>query len=193
MKINYSAFPVLLALLCAQTCLAQSDEPDRAELRKMKAVYEEAINSNNLEKLQPFLAEGFTGVMVSGEEVKSFSDMKAYWEKMKDLIGSNGTYHVAVNTDLTEFHGEVAVSRGITDEQVKTSKGSDYMYHALWTAICIKKDGQWKVLRIHSAMDPIQNVFVMADLKATKTLYGLGGLAAGIVLGFLFFRSKKKN
>jgi ketosteroid isomerase-like protein len=192
-KTTHLTILILLTSLCSQNSMAQSDEPDRAELRKLKTAYEQAINSNDLEKLQPFLAESFTGVMVSGEEVKSFSEMKAYWEKMKNLIGQWGTYHVTVNTDLTEFHGDVSISRGITDEEVKTSKGNIYKYHAQWSAVCLKKDGQWKVLRMHSAMDPIQNVFVKAELKGAKTVYGLGGLCAGIMLGFLIFRSKKKS
>jgi len=184
----------LVAILAPGILMAQ-DEAEHAALRKLRTAYEEALNSNQVEKLKPILAENFTGVMITAEEVKGFEELQAYWKKVWGLIGQGGRYQIKVNTDQTDFFGDISLSRGKTQELVQTGAGKEFRFGANWTAICQKRNGEWKILRVQGAMDPLENTFVVDTVRITKTFYGVGGLLLGIALGLathLLRRSQSK-
>jgi ketosteroid isomerase-like protein len=163
------------------------EEADRVTLRNIKSAYEEALNSDNVNKLAALLDPNFSGVVVTGEEIKGLEGLQRYWGKIKELIGPGGTYHVKVNAERadTEFLGDVAVSHGTTDETVRTDKGRNFEFNSLWTAVCRKQNGEWKVVRIHAAMNPVNNAFTSTFMRVAKLAYGGGGLGIGFLLGFL--------
>src|SRR5215472_6671728 len=110
---------LLAAITCVILCAVGSpvradEESDRAALRMIRTNYMEAVNSGDPSKMAPFLSKEVTGVMVTGEEVKGLDGLVAYWKKIQDLIGTGGSYHVAVNVDKTDLYGDIAVSRGST-------------------------------------------------------------------------------
>lgn len=173
--------PLLAALTLVSLPLHADNETDHAALRAIKSTYEEAVNSGHPEKVAHHLAGNVTAVMVTGEEVQGAAGLDAYWKKVRGLIGEGGTYQVEVLTDKTEFAGDLAFSRGRTHESVVLANGKTFNFEALWSTVCQKQEGQWKVLRMHSTIDPINNPFVLARLTVTKWTYGLLGLIAGSV------------
>ncbi|HEY3913174.1 MAG TPA: nuclear transport factor 2 family protein [Verrucomicrobiae bacterium] len=170
-------------ILCGFNPIARADDlADRAALRLIRTNYMEAANSGDLSKIAPYLSKEVTGVMVTGEEIKGFEGLKAYWKKIQNLIGPGGSYHITVNTDDTTLYGNVAVSRGNTEEVVRLATGKELRFSSSWTAVCRKEDGAWKVIRIQATMNPVNNVFVTLNLQKTKFEYGLGGVILGAAL-----------
>ena len=172
------------ALLFASTDIRADEEADHAELRKIKAAYEEAVNKADPTKIAPYLSENVTGVMITGEEVKGFAGLEAYWKKIQQLMGPGGTYHVKVNADSTEFHGDVSISRGNTEDVVKLASGTEFRFTSFWTAVCRKENGAWKVVRMQATMDPVDNVFVKARVQTTKIAYGAIGVVSALLVVF---------
>ena len=84
--------------------------------------------------------------------------------------------------DKTDLFGDVAVSRGTTEEVVRLANGKELDFSAFWTAVCHKEDGTWKVFRMQATLNPVDNVFVTLQLKKAKLIYGIGGLIAGALL-----------
>jgi len=166
-----------------------ADDADRSAdhdaLRKLRATYEDAVNSNDLAKLKPLLADGFTGVMISGDEIKSFEDLQAFWKKTWERLGSGGRYHVKLITDQTDFAGDLGISRGYTEELFHTAAGKDYTVQARWTAVTRKQNGEWKVFRVQGSVNPLDNAGITDMLKQAKTLFGAIGAAVGLAIGFL--------
>jgi len=197
MKTNQKTGKAIAAILCGLVLLTATskadDEADHDALRKIKAAYEEAVNSNDLSKIEPYLAESVTGVMVTGEEIVGFKGLQSYWEKMKALIGPGGTFKVTVNAEKSDLFGDIAVSRGTTDELVRTGAGKEFKFSSLWTSVCRKQNGEWKVVRVHAAMDPINNVFVKTELQVLKLVYGLAGSVVGIILVLLVCKLRRKR
>ena len=182
-----------LALLLAAPTLAD-EEAEHAALRKIKAAYEEAVNMDAMPKFEPWLGKDATAVMVTDEEVHSFAELQAYWLRIKALLGSGGSYAVKVNVDKTDLLGDVAVSRGTTDDTAKTARFGSVSFHSHWTAVLRKEGGEWKVLRLHASMDPLENPFVVARTASRSLAFGGAGVALGLVLGLLsrlFGRGKK--
>jgi ketosteroid isomerase-like protein len=186
---------VIATLLVFSSALWADEEADRSALRKISSTYEDALNSNDLAKLKPVLADGFTGVMISGDEIKSFEDLQAFWKKIWDLVGAGGTYHVKVVTDQTDFFGDVAVSRGYSEEVFHTAAGKEFAFRPRWTAITRRQNGEWKIYRVQGGINPMDNPIVTEIVGRARTTVGAIGLVAGLVLGFLAggFLSRKKS
>jgi ketosteroid isomerase-like protein len=195
MKLNrLLSFGTACLILWALNSSARADdESDRAALRLIRTNYMEAVNSGDPTKIAPHLSKDVTGVMVTGEEVKGFDGLVAYWKKIQDLIGPGGSYHVTVNVDKTDLYGDVAVSRGKTDDVVRLGTGKELRFNSLWTAVCHKEDGAWKVVRMEAAMDPVDNVFITLRLKKTQLGSGAVGLVTGIVLAFAICLLRRRN
>jgi len=181
MKLIYTALTGLIAFVLTSPARAD-DESDRAGLRLILTNYMDAVNSAAPAKIAPFLSKEVTGVMVTGEEVKGFEGLEAYWRKIQDLIGPGGNYHVTVNVDKTDLFGDIAVSRGNTEDVVRLATGKELRFTSRWTSVCHKEDGAWKVVRMQAAMDPVDNVFISLKQQKTRLSAGAVGLLAGIIL-----------
>jgi len=169
--------------LCFWNSAARADEEaDHAALRMIRTNYMEAVNSGDLSKMASHLSRDVTGVMVTGEEVKGLDGLQSYWKRIQDLIGPGGSYHVTVNVDKTDLSGEVAVSRGNTEDIVRLGSGKELRFNSFWTSVCRKEDGVWKVVRMQASMNPVDNVFVSLNLQKTRLAYGVGGIVAGAIL-----------
>jgi hypothetical protein len=162
-----------------------ADQAEHDALRALVPLYEQAANQGKLDVLKPCLDAEFSGVMVTGEEVTSFASLEAYWAKIKGLLGEGGSYRVKVNVaDTAILSGDLAVAHGTTEDVVNT-RGRVYRFESRWTAVCRKRDGQWKLLRIQASMDPVANPFVLSAVRATSILFGLIAGIAGLVVGWI--------
>lgn len=192
---------VALAALTAVAVMGASgpqaqDEKEHDALRAFKGLYEKAVNEGKLEILEPHLDPGFTGVMLTGEEVTGFAGLKAYWEKLWKMIGQGGKYTTALSPERSWIQGDVAVARGTAQEHVVAASGNEYKFSPHWTAVLVRREGNWKVLRVQGSMDPVGNPFVKViageAAKWTGIIVGILALAAGGVAGFYLGRRKAR-
>jgi uncharacterized protein (TIGR02246 family) len=160
-----------------------NEHNDREALRKIRSTYEDALNNRDLEKIRPLLADDFTGVVISGDEVRSFEDIEAFLHKVWGMVGEGGKHHVEIGVDQTDFFGDLAVSRGYNDEVFHTAAGKEYAFRARWTVVARRQNGEWKIYRVHAGLNPMDNVIVTEIVGRAKMTFGLCGLAAGLVLG----------
>jgi ketosteroid isomerase-like protein len=196
MKINPMLPVVIATVLCCLNSIARADDDaNRAALRMIRTNYEEAANSGDLSKFKSDLSDQVTGVMVTGEPVTGYDGLVSYWKGIQDLIGPGGSYHVTVNTDKTDLFGDIAVSRGTTEESVRLANGKELDFSSFWTAVCHKEDGKWKIFRMQATLNPVHNVFVSLQLGKAKLIYGIGGIVAGVMLVLLLqlLRHKPKG
>jgi ketosteroid isomerase-like protein len=187
--------PLVLAVLAGAGAAAADDAADHDALRKLKRAYEEAVAQDRVEALVPYLDKQFTGIMLTGEQVVGEEGIRAYWKKIKDLMGPGGKYTVSVEPeDLSMLFGDIAVAKGTTTDVVTTDRG-EYRFTSHWTAVCRRVDGEWKILRVQGSMDPVANPFVKKLVTTSAVWSGGGGgglgLAAGLAGGVLLGRRRK--
>ena len=190
----------LICLMCALVCspaLQAGEEEDRASLRALKATYEEAINTNDLAKMTPYLSDSFQGVMVTGESVQGRSAVESYWKKIRAMIGSGGSYTVAVTPGAVTLEGDLAIASGSAQEVV-ISGGQQFRFDSMWTAVCRRAGDGWKLERLQATMDPIDNVFVRARMRGAGIQYGaagfiMGGIVTALVMTGLARARKARN
>ena len=177
---------VVAACLFALPAIGQdADEATHAALRQIKTAYEEAIRSDDLSKMAPYIAQNATGVMLTAEEIKGIDGLKAYWGKIKDLMGPGGRYEVTVNPNRSDLFGDIALAHGSTEDIVRIGSGKVYRFSSLWTAVCRKENGQWKVIRMQGSMDPLTNPFVNMRVQFNRIAFGAGGLVLGLLLAMI--------
>jgi ketosteroid isomerase-like protein len=174
---------VSVAMLSVSVAVAD-EEADHAALRTLVSDYEAAIQKADPSVLKPYLAPGFTGVMVTGEEVNSFEELEAYWKRIQGLLGSGGKYSVKINIpESAKIVGDVAFAHGTTEDTAVTSAGKEYKFQGFWTAICTRQGDGWKIARIHGSMDAIGNTFVATALKSASVTAAIIGGVLGFVIG----------
>jgi ketosteroid isomerase-like protein len=140
-------------------------------------VYKNAVDTGDITALQPYLDPNVTGVGATNEEVVGVEGIKAYWEKIRDLIGHDGKYTVDAQFEPNLLDGDIAISRGTSTNTIVVSGGTAYRYTTRWTVVSRKSAGTWKVVRIHDSMDPIYNEFVRTFAKQAITRTAM--IAAG--------------
>lgn len=160
---------------------------DKQALRDLKAIYEKAIATKDLELIKPHLAPDFTAVMITADEVKDYDGIKAYWKKVEEFIGKDGTYTVSIVPDDTLFEGNIAIAKGIANEKV-IRKGKNIEILTKWTAIARKEGETWKLVRIQATIDPVKNPIVTALGKARLWITGAVAAVAGLLIGLLLRR-----
>lgn len=179
---------ILLLLLTALPAFAR--EADKQALRDLKSTYEKAIAEKDLDLIKPHLADDFTAVMITADEVKDYDGIKAYWKKVEEFIGEDGTYTVSVEPDDTIFEGNIAIAKGIAKEHVVRS-GKNIDLTSKWTAIARKEDKTWKLVRIQASIDPVKNPIVTTLNKGILWITGAVAAVVGLLVGLLFSRRKK--
>ena len=184
-RFNTLAVVACLLAFLVESALGQEPGEDHDALRALKMAYESAVNERKIENLTEHLHEDFSGVMVTGEAIESLAELKLYWSKIQNLIGSGGTYRVELRPDISRIEGQVALAKGVTHDHVVTSAGQEYSFESQWTAVLRKVDQRWKILRIQATMDPIENEFVQVAVKGGVITGVVGGGAIGVVVGVL--------
>lgn len=173
------------------------EEVDHEALRQLRHVYERAVNENQLELLAPLLHPDFFGVMITNEHVRNLEEMRAYWGRIRALMGEGGRYTTTVNPERSVILGDLALARGTTDDLVVTDEGQEYRFSTSWTVVAQRDGGQWKLLRAQGTMDPVQNEFVRTFMRRaamqTGLIAGLIGLLAGALAGVVFSRSRARR
>lgn len=165
------------------------DSADHEALRQLRIVYERAVNEDSVELLRPHLDPDFSGVTMTNEIVADFEHLRVYWGKIRDLTGKGGRYHVEFAPEQSAVYGDLAVVKGRTHDQVRTGDGREYDFSTNWTALCRRRDGQWRILRVHASMDPVGNPFVLRGARDLAVKVGAGALAVGALAGWLAHRA----
>ena len=176
---------IVVAILGGSHLVAQDErEPDREALRELKALFEKSATENNLDPLKPHLHEPFSVVTYTDREFTDFEAFKARWQKTRDeVVGDGGSYKVTLKPEPTEFFGDIAVTRGDSDNELVTASGNKYEFTSHWTVVLRKVDDQWKIVRVHSSIDPFGNPMVVGEVSRKLMQVGIGAAIGGLVIG----------
>lgn len=190
-RLTLSQVFALAIWLAGSTCpsaadfAAQDYEADHDALRKIRAVAEEAINTNNLDLFKPHLADDFTIVTYTDREFSDFTAFKVRWQKTRDELLDGGTYTTDMQPELSQIIGDIAIARGNSQNILINGSGERFEFPSKWTAVLQKVDGEWKVVRAHSSLSPFDNPMLRSAVKGMMIKMGIGMSIAGLVLGWL--------
>lgn len=167
-------------------------EAEWAKVRPLKALYEEVVTSGDVEKLRPFCAKDFRGVLLTGRAFNGFDDFVAATKEIKALIGEGGSYKTELNYTPGSMFDDTAIVQGTAMEHVVTGAGKRFDFESRWIANLVREDGAWKLFRIQSTMDPADNVFTRAGVQTTAIAVGAGAGLLGMILGYAASALRKR-
>ncbi len=175
---------------------AQSDdaqEADHEALRNIKVVFEEAVNKNQMELIEPYLDKDFSVVTFTDREFNDFDKFKTKWEETREKMLKGGTYTVKLLPIRSQIIGDIAITKGDSENIMITGNGEELKFTAHWTAVCRKTDGEWKILRGHNSLNPFNNPMLKSGVKKLILKGGIGAIAAGIIIGLLVGKLIRKR
>ncbi len=165
--------------------VAANQEADHEALREIRAVAEEAINTNNLDLFEPHLAEDFSIVTYTDREFSDFTAFKERWQKTRDELLDGGSYTTDMQPELSQIIGDIAIARGNSQNVLINGGGERFEFPSRWTAVLHKVDGEWKVVRAHSSLSPFDNPMLRSAVEDIMIKAGAATLLAGLVLGWI--------
>ncbi len=181
---------VFAAPLAAQA--SANEEADHEALRGLRAVYEEAAAKGDPALLEPYLAPGFTGVMIKGNEITGYAGLVEFWRGVQQQMGEGGRYTVKLKpAEKSQLFGDLALTRGSTEDRIVTGAGHELNFTSQWTALSQKIDGQWKILRVQGTLDPLKNPFLDGVVAAKSLRAGGMALVLGLLAGFFLGRWRR--
>jgi ketosteroid isomerase-like protein len=180
----------------AQTVAPLPDEEAlHQELRDMKKIYEDAVNSGDMTPLAPIFNQETSGVVALNQEFHSLQEMQKIFDDFKKDLGPGYVYRVKLNPERSQIFGDIAVARGTSDEYAK-SYGHEYNLTTRWTAVLRRENGHWRLIRSQVTMDPLHNSVLDAIISSiTWTSLGWGaavGAVVGLIAGFGLGRLGRK-
>ncbi|MBI5247637.1 MAG: hypothetical protein HY923_10680 [Elusimicrobia bacterium] len=163
-----------LVAVTAHNVFAQTDA-DKAELRKIKVAYEDAVNRDDMTQLAPHIGSSFSATMATGQKVTSFNEFQTYWKTMKEIVGIGpklrGQYTATLEPLDSIFVGGYAFSFGTAKEHLVTdvagAKGREsktYDFNSNWYAVSAKENGVWKLQAARIVVDPFHSTWSQAQI-----------------------------
>jgi ketosteroid isomerase-like protein len=186
------AFAALAGTVLAQAPDAER-EGDKDALRALGRRFEEAINRGDVMSLADAVLPEATAVFMTNDEVTGLPAMQRFFDGIKAQLGPGSRYTIHLKPDDTNFHGDLAIAHGVSEETARLGNGTEIAYVTKWTAVLKKVDGRWQAARLHVSLDPINNSII--DLKFRMQKWVLAGIGAlgGLALGFILGRRRRRG
>ncbi len=168
---------------------------DHDALRVMLVDAEKAINEGRFDDLTKYFDPNVNIIYQNAEVADGIPEVQAF---QKRILNKNGgllkDFKTKVTADkLTKFYGDTAIAYGTAVDRYTLVAGGEMDVTSKWTTVLIKENGVWKVVSLQFTTNLFDNS-VLSAAKASAKYFGIGGLVAGLLIGFLsvrLFRKKK--
>jgi len=191
--------PLLLSFLALASGKTMADDPDphaqdRQALIQVFHEIEAGINDQNVERMVAQMTPDATVTWLNGEVSRGHDEIRAYYHRMvqgPDRILDKYTTAAKLGAHA-RFFGDVAVADGTMRDSFFPVSRKPFQLDSNWTSTSVKVDGQWKVASMHLSANVFTNDLIQeAKDAAWKT--GIGGAVAGLLLGLLLARLRKRH
>jgi len=168
---------------------------DHNALRAMLIEAEKAINEGNFDNVIQFLNPNVSVIYQNAEVADGLAEVKAFQARMFNTSGGVlKSFKTKVSADkLTKLYGDTAIAYGTSVDHFSFVGGLEMDLTSKWMATLIKENGSWKVVSLQFSSNLFDNP-LLTSAKASSKYFGIGGLIAGLLIGFFgvrFFRKKK--
>ena len=203
--IRRTLFAALLSMIFAHGVGAQdspetpsetvTDDPAHEELRAFRKLVVEAIGSNDIEKLLPYLTDNVVVTWQNGEVSRGPEGVRKYYDRMmkgpspvvKSLTSN------PVPDQLTNLFGDVGVAHGSSDDHFILNDGQEFDLKTVWSATVVKQNGAWKIASFHASTNMFDNAVLWLIVRKIAIWIGVGAGLVGIVLGAIIIGIAKRK
>jgi ketosteroid isomerase-like protein len=166
---------------------------DRKALRDLLEKTEQAFNKVDVEAVISVLSKDAVVVWQDGHRTTNHDEVRAHYKRTFQGAGA-----ILKSLDIKAtlggsalFYGNSnAVAYGTTKENYQLVAGTKVSLDGLWTTHVVKRDGKWYVASLHFSINPFDNE-VLRKAGQASWLFGGGGIALGLLAGWLVGRRRK--
>jgi len=187
---------LLAALLANSTAIAQeptAHDQQHAELRKLRADMEAALNARDLDALLANVDEHVVFTTMNGDVATGREGVREYFKMMMEGPGKRveSVKSQFIPDAPSMFYGDdVAVAFGKTNDDYVLTNGSKFNIKGRWTATLVNKDGRWLVGAFHYSA----NIFDNPILQAQRKFLMWGGLVVAVLFAAIgFFVGRRRR
>ena len=200
MRPTITLFCMLLSFFALShgRALAADADPyadDRAALIKVFREIEASINAQDVDRMVKQMHPAATVTWLNAEVSRGHDEIKAYYHRMvkaPDRILDKYTTAAKVAAPARFFgNGSVAVADGTTEDDFYPVARGPFHLSSRWTSTSAKIDGQWKVVGLHLSSNVFTNDLI-AEAKRAAVYTGVGGALAGLLVGWLIGRWRRR-
>lgn len=188
---------ISLLLLISTYSYAEEDQAIHQELRQLLQTVTTAINTQDYAKMLPVISDHASITPITAHFLESKQAIAPYIDSLfgKDKFIKSFTVNFTPDK-LTELSADKTwgVSHGSGLEHYTLNDGREYDIKTRWTATLVLENNQWKIKTMHISTNFLDNPILdetSVAIKKMLILGAIGGLIAGLLLGFFLFRKKK--
>ena len=180
-----------------------AQEPDHAIHEELRALLRDvvgAIGAGEYDRILPYLTENVEVTSITQEVMSGRADVSKYFVEWFGPTGYMKRMTMKLEADkLTDLAPDKSwgLVRGKALEHYEAKDGDVFDFVTRWTAVMLRgDDGRWRIRAIHFGTNNLDNPVLT---KVTKTLeryaiyVGLGGLAIGVLAGWLIARRRLRR
>lgn len=187
----------VFAMAPGKALAADADQyaDDRAALLKVFREIEASINAQDVDRMVTQMHPAATVTWLNAEVSRGHEEIKAYYNRMvkgPERILDKYTTAATVAAPARFYgNGSVAVADGTTEDDFYPVARGPFHLTGRWTSTSAKIDGQWKVVALHLSSNVFTNELI-AEAKRVAIYTGAGGALAGLLVGWLIGRRRKR-
>ena len=167
---------------------------DRKALRDLLLKTEQAFNKVDVDAVIGVLDKDAVVVWQDAVRTASHQQVRDHYKRTFEGAGGAILKSMSIKAALTapaRFYGnDYAIAYGTTKENYELVGGLKVSLDGLWTTHLAKHDGAWKVTALHFSTNPFAND-VVRQAGQSGWIFGVVGVVAGLVLGWLIGRRRK--
>ena len=159
-----------------------NNEVDRVQLRNLQALFEKAVEKNNIEEIRNFIHPDFSFVSFTDKVFNDFDSFKQQWDITRKKMVGSGRFSTRLNPEPTLFSDGIAIASGNASNSMVDHKGQQFNFSNHWTVIFKRVNDEWKVLRAHNSLDPFGNPMLINGVKNKVMKYSLLSFIGGVMV-----------
>ena len=188
-------FALAVPGFCQSPTPANTDEATAAITRLREALVT-SFTKGDIDGLLAHLAPDVVATWQNGEICRGPEAIRAFYARM--MTGDKRVVReIKSEPEVLGRHvyGDWAVSWGNLHDHFVLTDGSDLPFNSVFTATIAKRGDRWLVTAFHTSVSAFENPVLALSTRKTALWLGLGGGAAGLLLGVVGARllSRKKS
>ena len=184
---------LLLALSISGSCQSPSPStPDEvnAAITRLRDALVSSFKKGDIDSLLTHLDADVVVTWQNGELCRGPEAVRAFYTRM--MTGEKRVVREIKSEPEVlgrKVYGDWAVSWGNLHDHFVLTDGSDLRFDSVFTATIARRGDRWLVTTFHTSVSVFDNPVLSFATRKTAIWLGLGGGAAGLILGLILART----
>lgn len=183
-------FCIFLLLPCFFLTAQDSNQAEHEQFRLILKQTIEFLEKRNLDAVDQLFTNDFEIIFGNQEVVKDKDGLKKFFDEWVDGPKAplkSMTYKPKADALSKILAKNVAIASGTCEESYIMKDGNGFEISSRWTAVLVKTDKGWRIQRVHSGINPMENP-ITKQLEAALVNYAAAAGVLGLIIGMVIVK-----